>query len=67
MLERPWQPRANHTVRIQVFIERSAFVAYVDGYLALSTRGYDHPTGQLGTFVSEGSAAFRDLKGWTRQ
>lgn len=67
MLERPWQPAASNQARIQVLLEGSAMVTYIDGRIALSMRGYDHPGGQEGVFVSEGSAVFRNICGWEMQ
>jgi beta-fructofuranosidase len=49
------------SVELVVFVEGSVIVAYIDGGVALSCRGYDQRGGQLGLFVVQGEAAFSDV------
>jgi beta-fructofuranosidase len=61
MVERPVALPAGQPVRLQVIVDGSVIVAYVNDRVALSARGYDHMAGEWGTFVSEGRATFDDL------
>ncbi len=61
--DQPWMleralPAHGDQLRLKVFVEGSALVIYANDAVALNCRMYDHPTGQLGLFVSEGGAAF---------
>ena len=59
-LERPCPlPPGRHTV--QVLLDGSVFVAVVDNRVALSTRLYDHPSGRVGLFTSDGEASLNEL------
>lgn len=53
--------------RLQVLVDDSACVAYLDGSVAMSARMYDRQTGGVGLFVGEGRAAFTDVSIATRQ
>lgn len=57
-LERPIELQAGEPYRLQVFVEDTVCVVYVNEAVALSARLYDHPAGGWGVFVSEGSASF---------
>jgi beta-fructofuranosidase len=61
IIERPIHLPADTSTRLQVLLDGSVIVAYVNGEVALSTRGYEHKHGVIGIFVSEGTAAFSDL------
>ena len=58
MLERPLSIPAETPLKIKLFIDDSVVTAYINDTIALNCRAYDHRQGQLGIFVSEGSAAF---------
>lgn len=62
MLERPVSLPAEQPIRLQVLIEASVIVIYVNDQVALTTRGYDHAEGDCGLFVSEGSAVFTETE-----
>ena len=51
--------RGSHTV--QVLIDGSSCVAVVDNRVALSTRLYDHRSGRVGLFVSDGQIGLEEL------
>ena len=61
MLERPLALSADDPLRLRIVIDGSAIVAYVNDVIALSARGYDHTSGQLGLFVAEGGARFTEV------
>jgi beta-fructofuranosidase len=53
-LERPCDlPPGEHTVR--VLLDGDLCVVNLDGRVSLSARLYDHPTGRLGVFVTDGA------------
>lgn len=52
---------------LQVLVDETACVAYLDASVAMSARMYDRPTGGIGLFVGEGRAAFADVSIATRQ
>jgi beta-fructofuranosidase len=59
-LERPCPlPSGRHTV--QVLIDGSSCVVVVDNRVALSTRIYDHPSGRVGLFTSDGETSITVL------
>ncbi|MCY3833126.1 MAG: glycoside hydrolase family 32 protein [Chloroflexi bacterium] len=58
MLERAIPGARHEQLRLQVFVDGSVLVVYINDALALNCRMYDHAVGQLGLFVSEGGAAF---------
>lgn len=64
-LERPaaLDPSVPH--RLEVIVDDSAAVAYLDGTVAMSFRMYDRRTGCLGLFVGDGSAEFSDVRVFT--
>ena len=61
MLERPLPIEPATPLRLQILVEGSAIVVYANDVVALSTRGYDHVSGQLGLFVAEGGAHFDNV------
>lgn len=65
-LERP-VPIAPGAHLLQVLVDETACVAYLDESVAMSARMYDRPTGGIGLFVGEGGAAFTDISIATRQ
>ena len=67
MFERPLAPDSSAPdsstrLRLQIVVDESAIVIYANDTVALSTRGYDHIGGDVGIFVAEGGATFRDLR-----
>ena len=64
MLERPVTLRPDTPVHLQLFADGTLFEIYVDGKVALSTRGYAHTGGDWGVYVNQGSATFSDLGLW---
>lgn len=52
--------------RLDLLVDGSALIAYLDGSVAMSARMLDRPSGGWGCFVSEGSAAFSGLSVRTR-
>jgi len=58
IIERPLNLNSTQPVKVQVLVEGSVIVIYVDDVVALSTRGYEHQNGDFGVFVSEGAATF---------
>jgi beta-fructofuranosidase len=53
------EPGVTH--RLEVVVEGSACVTYLDGSVAMSARMYDRPRGDWGLFVTEGSAVYSGL------
>jgi beta-fructofuranosidase len=47
--------------RLEILVDGSALVAYLDRSVAMSARIHDRPQGDWGVFVSEGTATFSDL------
>jgi beta-fructofuranosidase len=64
-LERP-AVLAPGSHRLQIVVEGTACVAYLDDRVALSARMYDRRSGGVGLFVGEGHAAFADISIATR-
>jgi beta-fructofuranosidase len=62
ILERPCILQAGQPVHLQVFADGTVFEIYVNGTVALSTRGYDHSAGDWGVFVSQGKAVISNLQ-----
>jgi beta-fructofuranosidase len=58
MLERPLDLVGEEQLQLKIFVDGSIVVVYINDSLALNCRGYDHRSGQLGLFVSEGGATF---------
>ncbi len=52
---------------LQVLVDETACVAYLDDSVAMSARMYDRSAGGVGLFVGEGRAAFTDVSITTRQ
>ncbi|MHA4818241.1 hypothetical protein ACXZ65_28230 [Streptomyces aculeolatus] len=52
--------------RLELLIDDSAGVAYLDRAVAMSFRMYDRRTGCLGLFAGDGSAEFSDVRVFTR-
>jgi beta-fructofuranosidase len=65
--ERPAAMRAGVPAKLQVFVEGSLCVVYVNERIAMSTRMYDRATGAWGVFVNQGSAKFTNLRVWERE
>jgi beta-fructofuranosidase len=61
VLERPLAMSPGVPVRLRVLVDGTCVVIYADDQIALSCRMYDHRTGQLGAFVSEGEGRFERL------
>ena len=61
MLERAIPGVRNEQLRLKAFIQDTVLVVYINESVALNCRLYDHLSGQLGLFVSEGGAAFEQL------
>jgi beta-fructofuranosidase len=61
MIERPLAMTDGELVHLQVFVDGTCAVAYVDHRIALSCRMYDHLRGALGLFVAEGEARFENV------
>jgi beta-fructofuranosidase len=61
IIERPLT-LADNAVRLRVIVEGSVIVVYINDQVALSTRGYEHTSGNYGLFVSEGNATFSDIR-----
>ena len=61
MLERPllWKPGAD--IRLRVLVDETCMVIYANDQIALSCRLYEHRSGSLGLFVTEGEAAFENV------
>ncbi|WP_149205471.1 GH32 C-terminal domain-containing protein [Actinotalea subterranea] len=64
-LERPadLHPGRHH---LDVLVDGTCVIAYLDGAVAMSARMYDHRDGGLGLFVQEGSSSFTNLNVLTR-
>ncbi len=60
----PLDPGAPH--RLDIVVDGTACVTYLDGNVAMSARMYDRRSGGLGLFVGEGAARFTDLSVTTR-
>ena len=61
MLERAIPGAKADQLRLKLFVEGTVLVVYINDALALNCRMYNHASGQLGLFVSEGAAAFAGL------
>jgi beta-fructofuranosidase len=64
-LERPVDSHPDEPIHFIVYLDGSLCEIYVNDCVALSTRMYDHPEGDWGVFVSEGSAEFSDFQLYT--
>ncbi len=61
MLERALPGAVGDQLRLKIFVEGTVLVVYVNDAVALNCRMYNHASGRLGLFVSEGGAAFEDV------
>lgn len=61
ILERPVALLPDTPIHVQVFADGTLFEIYVDGKVALSTRGYAHTSGDWGVYVNQGAATFSSL------
>jgi beta-fructofuranosidase len=60
--ERPLRLQFGTPVEIAVYVNASLCEVYLDHQIAMSARMYNHPAGNWGVFVSEGSAAFSNVR-----
>jgi beta-fructofuranosidase len=60
-LEREVDLAAGVPHRLEILVDGSAFIAYLDGRVAMSGRMLDRPVGDWGVFVSEGSVDVTDV------
>jgi len=61
MIERPLETSPGRAVKLRVIADGTCLVVYADDHVALSSRMYDHRSGALGLFVTEGEATFSDI------
>lgn len=66
MLERPLAQAPGVPVHLQVFVSGTNLVVYADGHTALSCRMYNHRSGTLAAFATEGRAQVSGLTLKTR-
>ncbi|HEX2952308.1 MAG TPA: GH32 C-terminal domain-containing protein, partial [Armatimonadota bacterium] len=66
MLERPVRLMPEQPINVSALISGSCLVVYVNDEIALSCRMYDHSTGNLGLFVTEGNVEFAKIAIQTR-
>ena len=62
MLERAIPDAGAGSLQLKIFVEGTVLVVYINAALALNCRMYNHSSGRLGLFVSEGGAAFEDVR-----
>jgi beta-fructofuranosidase len=62
MMERPVEPAPDGLLHLKVIVDGTVMVAYINESVALSHRAYDHRSGRLGLFVTEGSARFSQVR-----
>lgn len=60
--ERPAALDPAAPVSLRIVVSETMFVTYVNDEVALTARGYDLRAGGLGLFVTEGAAAFREVR-----
>ena len=60
-LERVVRLEPDVTHRLEIVVDGSTCVAYLDGSVAMSARMYDRPQGHWGLFATEGTVSFTDL------
>ena len=58
MMERAIPAGNSEELKLKIFVEGTVLVVYINQSVALNCRMYNHTSGQLGLFVSEGGAAF---------
>ena len=61
-LERPIQVQPGVPVQITLYVNGSICEVYLDHKVAMSARMYNHPAGNWGFFVSEGSATISEVQ-----
>lgn len=61
-MERPLSPFTGNTFHMDVLVDGSILVVYVDNRIALGTRMFDRQGDKFGLFVSEGQARFTNVK-----
>ena len=66
MLERRVELAPDRPIKVQLLVDGTALVVYVDGRVALSGRIYDRRGGALGLFATEGEARFDKIRMATR-
>jgi beta-fructofuranosidase len=66
MIERPLGADKGQQLSLKIFIDGTVLVAYLNDAVALTTRIYDHLSGQLGLFVKDGEATFSNVKVYTQ-
>jgi beta-fructofuranosidase len=60
--ERPFAWEAGRKYHVRVFVQDSILLLYVDDQVALGTRMFDRNGYRFGLFVSDGSAAFGNIR-----
>jgi beta-fructofuranosidase len=65
-LERSMELNPGRPYRIEVVLDGTACIVYLDSAVAMSARLYDHSSGDWGIFVREGAAKFGELSVRTR-
>ena len=65
-LERPVALKPGEKVDVELFIDHTTMVLYVNRDVAMSTRVYDFHTRKFGLAVCDGSATFQDVRLWTK-
>ena len=66
MFERRAVLAPDRPIKVQLLVDGTALVIYVDDQVALCGRMYDRRAGALGIFVTEGEARFEGLRMSTR-
>lgn len=61
MLERAIPDASLDQLRLKIFVDETVLVVYINDAVALNCRMYNHNSGALGLFVSEGGAAFDNV------
>lgn len=61
-LERPVKLAPHSPVTLQIFVDDTVAVVYVNGKVAMNTRLYNLRNGSLAVFVDQGAAEFRDVR-----
>ena len=61
-LERPVSLQPGVEIRLVMYVDGSLCEVYIEGQAAMSARLYDHPEGEWGFFVAEGSARFSNIR-----
>ena len=60
-IERPIKLEPRKPVQMIIYVDSTLCEVYLDNEVAMSARMYNHPEGDWGLFVSEGSVEFRDV------